>query len=340
MRSARDGLAGAMRSKQRGLRVRWVAAAGAGVLAASVACGPAWATAPWQPSAQHGGVAAAPKDPGYLGIAFHDLTDDDVAELHLKGMHGAEVEMVDHDGPAGQAGLCPQDVIVKLNGQAVDGSVTLRKVIHEAGAGAAIALEVWRGGKALTLHAQLADRGEVERAARERIEDGGAVPPPVAMGLLESGPDADAPMTTAVPPGGKTQGFISSMLHTSPYTGLEMGAMQTQLAGYFGAPPGMGLLVSTVMAGSPAADAGIRAGDVVLRADAVVLRTTGDWAKHLRETRGAAVHVTILRDRHEQVVTLVPDGKKKSAVEWPWLPGRGNGRGPGPGEVACVELFC
>ncbi len=266
---------------------------------------------------QHGAVAApAPKAPGYLGIAFHDVTDDDAAELHVPAAHGAEVEMVDHDGPAGKAGLRPQDVIVKLNGQIIDSAATLKRLIHEAGANVQIAMEVLRGGKHVTLQARLADRDDVEREAKQRIEGAAPLAPAAAMGFVEvvpADPDAAPSLATGTP--AKSPGFLGSLLRTTPYTGLGLGVMQPQLAGYFGAPAGTGLLVSTVMPNSPAANAGLRAGDVILRVDAVVMRTGADWTRHVKASLGSAMQVTIVRDRKESVVTLVPELKKKSCVE-------------------------
>lgn len=86
--------------------------------------------------------------------------------------------------------------------------------------------------------------------------------------------------------------------------------MQPQLADYFGAPKGQGLLVQSVAGGSPAASVGIHAGDVILRADNQPMRSSSDWTKHLREGKGKPVNLDILRDRQPMTLTLQPDAKK------------------------------
>ena len=259
-------------------------------------------------------TAQPPRPPGYLGIEFHDLTNDQAAALHLRDKRGVEVLLVDHDGPAASAGLKPHDLITGLNGHIVASGEALRRMIHDTGAGVEVKLSVFRNGNPITIRTKLASREDVERKAWARVTQ---MPPPqgtVIEGITEFYMTAPAPAPPTVaprptPPQQHTQGFIENMLH-GPFTGLVVAAMQPQLADYFGAPRGQGLLVQSVENGSPAATVGIHAGDVILRADGQPMHAASEWSKHLHASKGKPMALDILRDHQSLTLTLQPDTKK------------------------------
>lgn len=252
------------------------------------------------------------RPPGYLGIEFHDLTREQAAEMHLRDPRGVEVLLVDHDGPAATAGLKPNDLITGINGHIVASGEALRRMIREAGAGIEVRLSVFRNGNPITIHARLANRIDVERKAWARLTQPDPAPPltdaTVMSGFADGAPIGPEPIPPAVTTP-HTQSFIGSILH-GPFTGLVVGGMSPQLATFFGAPKGVGLLVQSVENGSPAAGAGVHAGDVILRVDAQTMRTTSDWNKHLHASKGKPLALELLRDHRGMTVSLQPETRK------------------------------
>jgi S1-C subfamily serine protease len=261
----------------------------------------------WAANRLHAGAAAhatAQRAPGYLGIEFHDLSEEQASALHLRKPVGVEVLMVDHDGPAGQAGLQPRDIITGLNGNVVASGEALRRMIHDAGAGVSVMLDIFREGRVLTIRTKLASREDVERRAWARVTAPDPPASPPTAGGVESYTVEPAPAPS------HAQSFIESMLH-GPFTGLMLEGMQPQLRSFFGAPRTEGLLVQAVEAGSPAANAGLVCADVIVRADDVPLHTPSDWTKHLHASKGKPVNLTVVRQRHELMLTLQPDSKRR-----------------------------
>ena len=267
----------------------------------------------------YAGAAAAHSTPGYLGIDFRDVSDDEVATLHLRNNHGAEIIRVDHDGPAGKMGLRDHDVVIQLNGAAIDGREQMRRMLHDMGPGQTVALVIFRDGQQLTVTAQMVDRNQLEKQAWEQHL--GPQAPAVA---LPSGEDEDAgsmaPAPGPAPSSRYSKSFIGSLLMSSNYTGAMLEVMGPQLAGFFGVQGGTGLLVRSVAVNSPAALAGLHAGDVVVRANARVVVSVGDWAKTIKEAKGRPVMIVVLRDRQEKTLMLTPDSKRHSRLEAPAPP--------------------
>lgn len=275
---------------------------------------------------QRGTVSHGVASQSYLGVDVRDVAEDQVSVLKLKEARGAEIIRVDHDGPAGKMGLRDHDVVVQMNGTVIEGEEQIRRMMHETPPGRAVVLLISRDGQQMTVTAQMADRNEVERRAWEQhvtppVSISGAGPQAPATGLPgddEVVPAGPGGPTASVPGSRYGKSFMGTLLTTTPtYTGVMLERMSAQLATFFGAPVGSGLLVRSVAENSPAAMAGLKAGDVVVRANSRGVGTMTDWAKTIHEAKGRPVTVVVMRDRVEKTFTLTPDGKKRTSLELP-----------------------
>lgn len=257
----------------------------------------------------HGGTRQ--QGQGYLGIDIRDVSENEAAALHLKSTHGAEITMMDHDGPAGKAGLREHDVILSVNGMQVDGEDQLRKALRDLQPGRSVALLICRYGTEQTVTATMANRAELERRA---WENHWTVPEPTY--------EDSFPASSAGTKPGSGHGFMAGHLLplTAAYTGATVDVLGAQLADFFGVKDGRGLLVHDVEGNSPAAVAGLHAGDVVTRINGDRVATKSDWSRALHDSKGHPVSLTIVRDRHEQTLTMVPDSKRRSELTTPAQP--------------------
>jgi S1-C subfamily serine protease len=272
-----------------------------------------WAAATRCARASSAGAPAARAAQGYLGVDVRDVAEDQLAALKLKEARGAEIVLVDHDAPAGKAGLREHDVILRMNDQTIEGEEQIRRMLRESPPGTMIVLLVSRDGQRMTVTTQTANREEVERQAWEQHL---TVPEPLPPGEIEGSIYFAAPSSPAPPVRGGNN-FLGPLLMDPSYTGAMLETMSAQLADYFGVTGGAGLLVRSVEANSPAALAGMRAGDVVVRANQKVVASSADWTRAIKDSHGRPLSIVVLRDKKEQTLTLTPDSKRRSSLQQP-----------------------
>ncbi len=230
---------------------------------------------------------------GYLGIDVADVDANKAQALRLKSPHGAVITLIDHDAPAGQAGLRVNDVVEQLNGQSVDSAEQLRRELKEMPAGRRITLEISRDGAEQSVTVELVDRRAMEQSVWHRLGSGKSVTAP-QMGFAGS---------NSVPGGFHFPGFGSALK-----VGALVEPLTSQMAAHLGVDSG--LMVKQVAKKSAAAVAGLRAFDVILKVGADAIATTADWDRALRSNQGKSAQVTILRDKRQQTVTLQVDSKR------------------------------
>jgi serine protease Do len=221
----------------------------------------------------------------YMGIDIQEVTHDRVAALKLKEERGAEVTMVDHDSPAGQAGLKEHDVILEFNGTKVQGTEELRRLIHETPPGRTVQLLISRDGQPMNLSLTLADKKEYFAGKHEAHE----MPPMPPMPPMPAAPAMPA---------------LDLNIRTGSSYGLLVDNLTPQLGEYFGVKNGEGVLVKSVEEGTPGKTAGFKAGDVIVRVNNQKVADRGDWRSALRANRASKLTVGIVRDRREQNLTI------------------------------------
>ncbi len=230
----------------------------------------------------------------YLGVDIADVSAERLGELKLKEEHGAEVTMVDSDAPAGKAGLHEHDVIISVNGTALESAAQLRRMIKETPPGRVVNLGLSRDGQPLTIKVQLADRHKAMTWEPQIHVDVPQLPQMPAM------PDFDnLPVSVVV-------------VHQSARSGLMVENITSQLGEFFGVKDGKGVLVRSVEKGSRGEKAGFRAGDVVVKVNNQPVHDASDFTHALRSTSGTTAAVTVMREKREQNLTLPLPEKKDS----------------------------
>src|SRR6184192_3308030 len=235
----------------------------------------------------------------YLGVDTRNVTTDRMADLKLKEERGVEITMVDQDAPAGKAGLKERDVILTVNGTEVESVEQLRRMIHEIPPGRMVTLSISRDGQPVTIKAQLASRKSGFALANDGKAFKFAMPAMPAMPAIPALPDMDIPVSVVV-------------VHSSARSGLMVENLTPQLADFFGAKQGKGILVRSVDKGSRAEKAGFRAGDVIIKINGDPIHDSGDFTHAIHGRKTDSVNVGIIRDKKEQTLTLTLPERKQS----------------------------
>jgi serine protease Do len=216
----------------------------------------------------------------FLGISVLEI-DADRAKAHsLKEERGVEVTRVEEDSPASKGGLKVGDVVLEYNGQRVESVAQFIRMVQETPAGREVKLAISRSGAMQTLAVRTGARKALLTRADGMIDIPRLEMPDIRF--------SDVPR--------------AHMSWRSTVAGIEGESLDSQLAEYFGVKEGV--LVRSIVKGSAADKAGLKAGDVIVKVDETRVTTPRDISSSVRAAGRKTVPVQIVRERREQTLTL------------------------------------
>jgi serine protease Do len=217
---------------------------------------------------------------GYVGVSLSELTPDLAQAFGLApGTKGALIQQVMPKTPAEKAGLEAGDVVTTLDGKPVESSSGLSRAVAMVPPGKELKLGLVRKGSARTVSVTVAQRPEDESViGREDWEEGEA-----------SGE------------GSKT-----------PKLGFKVAGLTPEAARELQLPPSTtGVVVTELVTGGPAEQAGVMRGDLILEVNRQPVAKPNDLVALVGKLKDG--EMALLRVRRGQVTAYVavPVGGRK-----------------------------
>ena len=201
---------------------------------------------------------------GWLGVRIQDMDEDMAAAMDLDAPRGAIVTDVP-EGPARDAGVQVGDVILSFDGQQVDDTRELVRVVGNAPVGETVRMVVMRDTETRTLRVTLGRRETEERVAfPDDSSSDPAVPERSQMEMLGM---------TLAPVGPQTRPLVEP-------DGLQSG-----------------LVIQEIDPLGPAADKGLQVGDVIVSVRQQNVETLSDFTAQVEAAREAGQQTVLMMVR-------------------------------------------
>ncbi len=217
---------------------------------------------------------------GYVGVSLSELTPELAQAFGLPaGSKGALIQQVMPKTPAEKAGLEPGDVITSLDGKPVESSSALTRAVALVPPGKSLALGLVRKGSPKSVTLTVAKRPDDEGAiGREDWEDGEAA----------------------------TEGSKTTKL------GFKMAGLTPEAARELRLPPGTtGVVVTELVDGGPAEQAGVARGDLILEVNRQPVARPGDLTALVEKLKEGDMALLRLRRGAVSLFLAVPIGGRK-----------------------------
>jgi serine protease Do len=222
---------------------------------------------------------------GWLGVEIQSLTPDIASGLGIADAKGAIVAGVTPNSPAQKAGFVRGDVILRLNGAAIDDSRDLTRKVAMLQVGQKAQFTVWRSGKSMSLTANIAKRDE-QALASANTQNG------------------NAPRRSP----------LGQQPTSSTLLGLGLTSLDSRLRQEYAIADSInGVVITSVDPNSDGAEKGLSVGDVILSLNMKEVRSPRDVQDSISSAKDAKRDTVVaLVDRRgaENYVALSIKGKE------------------------------
>jgi len=255
-----------------------------------------------------------------LGVRLEEVDKDAVTRLRLKEERGALVTEVLKDSVAEKAGILKDDVILKFQGESVLTAAQLARLVREVPSGRKVDIDLVRNGAPVKVAATLEtaewkgdpkdmpELADLDKQLSESLGKLGDLHFKSREGerprSFNFKPDENGP--TMFPRAGRGRLGIT-------YTEIE-----GQLARYFKSPRDTAILVNSVVEGSAAEKAGIRAGDLLVKVGGAAIEETSDLQEAVSGLEaGKPSPVTVWRDGKSVDLSVTIEAPRNTGLESP-----------------------
>lgn len=266
------------------------------------------------------------KPEGWLGVyttGFTAIDRQGDGQKIVRFMEKPVVESVDPGSPADRVGLRAGDVLVEMGGKALlHNDIVFAELLRP---GERVAVKVLRGRELVTVMPLVEPAPDALSASPCSWVDASItyvmapmpgqeptivrVQPPAeapryAFSLPRRKDSSATPTTAPAPPSGVFAGPMAQFFSggVNPVAGLQLVQLSQESSRAFGVTHG--LLVNSVLPGTPGREAGLEGGDVILVADSVEVRSIGALQRVISRSRDRTVTLVVVRERKQENVTL------------------------------------
>ncbi len=235
---------------------------------------------------------------GFLGVYAENINRENMGRYHVNTVRGVGVTQVVKDSPAEKAGLRKDDVILRIDNENVNSVRKLNRLVSEMAPDHSVRITVSRGGAEQEITATIAKRNTSSFAhdllkGEPRVWKWEGTDPKTFKfegPLFNRGDNGD----------------LTFFLGNSRRIGVSTMALNKQLADYFGAADGKGVLVTSVIEDGPAAKAGVKAGDVITAIDGEAVDSSGDLSRVINRKKEGEITLTVIRNKAQQTIRVTP----------------------------------